>query len=204
MDVVLVHGIFNRGGIMKRLARALEQRGHRCHVPSLKPCDGRGGLGLLAGKLADFIGERLPAAAPRVLVGFSMGALVARLYVQDLEGWRTTRALFSVCGPHAGTRHANYYFTQAAREMRPGSDFLRKLDEGVGRLAGIRITSYWTPHDLMIRPVTSSQWAAGDVVCIPAFLHSLMPFDLRLHRDIADRLGHLTRPTQPGLAPDPL
>ena len=193
MDVVLVHGFFNRGGIMKRLARVLEQGGHRCHVPSLKPCDGRGGLALLARKLADYIAGQVPGGVdvPLVVVGFSMGALIARYYVQELEGWRRTRFLFSICGPHAGTRHARYYFTQGAREMRPGSEFLRALDAGADRLKGIGVVSYWTPHDLMIRPVASSQWAAGDVVCIPAFLHSLMPFDSRLHRDIAGRLKTL-------------
>ena len=191
MDVVLVHGFLNRGGIMKGIARGLERRGHRCHLPSLSPCDGRGGLARLAEQLSAVIRRQTHPEQPIAVIGFSMGALVARYYLQELEGHGRTRAFFSICGPHAGTRSARFYFSQAAVEMRPGSAFLRRLDDGACRLAGLAITSYWTPHDLMIRPVTSCQWPAGEIVRIPSLLHSLMPFNTELRDDIARRLEAL-------------
>lgn len=41
--------------------------------------------------------------AQAILIGHSMGGLVARYYVEVLDGWRDTRALISVGTPHRGS-----------------------------------------------------------------------------------------------------
>lgn len=37
MNIVLVHGIFNTGVVMRRLQRMLQDAGHQCSTPTLSP-----------------------------------------------------------------------------------------------------------------------------------------------------------------------
>jgi triacylglycerol lipase len=189
MNVVLVHGFLNRGGILRSLARHLTSAGHTCFVPSLKPCDARHGLPALAEQLGQFITASLVADSRFVVVGFSMGALIARYYLQELGGYQRADAFFSICGPHAGTLIAYLYPGRGAHQMRPRSEFLAQLDQSAERLSTIPITCYWTPFDLTILPVESTKWERAEHVRIPSPMHSITVFDKRLHRDLEHRLS---------------
>ncbi len=199
MNIVLVHGFLNRGGILSRLAAHLTAAGHRCFVPTLTPADARGGLPAMAAQLADYIEGAVPRTERFVLVGFSMGALLSRYYLQELGGRTRAIAFFSLCGPHAGTVNAYLYPSAGARQMRPGSEFLAGLDATAERLRGLPIVCYWTPYDLMIRPLASARWSPGESVRIPVLVHSLMVFDRRLYKDIAVRIEKLA--ARPMLSP---
>ena len=189
MNIVLVHGFLNRGGILRGLAGHLTAAGHTCFLPSLKPCDARCGLPALADQLDQYINASLADGSRLAIVGFSMGAMVARYYLQELGGYRRANAYFSICGPHAGTISAYIYPSAGAYQMRPGSEFLTQLDQTADRLADMPITCYWTPYDLMIRPLESARWSRAEHVRLPALIHSLMVFDRRLYRDIEQRLS---------------
>jgi triacylglycerol lipase len=189
MNIVLVHGFLNRGGILRRLAAHLTSAGHTCFVPTLKPCDARCGLPVLADQLGQFINESLPTGSHFAIVGFSMGALVVRYYLQELGGYQRTDAFFSICGPHRGTLSAYVYPSKGVHQLRPRSEFLSRLDQTADRLADIPTTCYWTPFDLMVRPISSARWSRAEHVRIPALSHSLMVFDRRLYRDIERRLS---------------
>lgn len=192
MNVVLIHGFLNRGGILRGLKHHLTLAGHTCFAPSLKPCDARCGLPAMAVQLGEFIGALLPDGAPFALVGFSMGALISRYYLQELDGFRRADAFFSIGGPHGGTVTAYAYPSEGVYQMRPKSDFLALLDDGVDRLAGIPITCYWSPYDMMVRPTASARWKRADHVRIPALVHSMMVSDRRLYHDIERRLSAVT------------
>ena len=86
MIVVMVHGFAESGRRFRRMRGVLEAAGHACYVPKLSPRDGRLGIEDLSRKLADFVNAAVPAEGPIALVGFSMGALVARHYLQS-RGW---------------------------------------------------------------------------------------------------------------------
>ena len=191
MNIVLVHGFLNSGGILRRLAAHLTAAGHTCFIPTLKPCDARCGLPVLADQLGRFIDETLPDGSHFAIVGFSMGALVVRYYLQELGGYRRSEAFFSICGPHAGTMSAYMYPSEGVSQMRPRSKLLAQLDQTVDRLDGIPITCYWTPFDLMIRPISSARWSRAELVRIPALIHSMILFDRRLYRDIERRLSRI-------------
>lgn len=188
MNVVLVHGIFDNEASMGPLARFLISAGHHCVAPSLTPNDGRSGLPALAAQLAEFLRKSFLPHSRFAVVGFSMGAMVSRHYLQELGGHSRAIAYFSICGPHAGTLTAYLYPSEGARQLRPLSDFLVRLDSTRERLANIPTTCYWTPFDLMVIPVKSARWSMGDAVRIPALLHPLMLTDRRLFHDLASRL----------------
>jgi triacylglycerol lipase len=188
MHILLVHGIFDTGNIFKRLIQTLEASGHRCYAPDLKPADARLGLVDLAEKLKVLVEKKWGCAQPMAVIGFSMGCLVARYYLQELGGYQRTLALFCLSGPHYGTLTAFGYFGSGARDMRPNSRFLTRLREHEQRLSSISINCYRTPFDLMILPSTSSDWHLAKNTTVYAPAHHLMLSHHSLIADIVDKL----------------
>jgi triacylglycerol lipase len=84
MNIVLVHGFISTGKIFFYIKKKLEALGHKCFTPTLKPIDAKYGIEDLAIKLKDYIENNLEADSNFVLVGFSMGAIICRYYLQDL------------------------------------------------------------------------------------------------------------------------
>jgi triacylglycerol lipase len=191
MQVVIVHGFFNNALFMRPMARHLTAAGHTCHVPTLTPCDARSGLVTMAAQLRDYVQGALRDAQPFAIVGFSMGALVARYFLQELGGHERARAFYSIAGPHKGTGYASLYPGAGARDMRPKSAFLRDLDRSAAKLQSIPQVCYWTPSDVLIKPAESAVFSGAESVQIPSFSHALMLLDERLFTDIEGRLALL-------------
>ena len=193
MNVVMVHGFGDTGRLFRRLWHVLEARGHFCHAPTLHPRDGRLGIADLSNKLAAFIAGNLPPGSPVALVGFSMGAIVARHCLQAPGGVRSARAFFSIAGPHRGTINAYLHGGTGVRQMRPGSPFLRELDSGVGALRGLPVYTYRTPFDLMVVPSGSSRMAGASERVVWCPFHSLLPSSPYVMAHIAGELAGLER-----------
>lgn len=197
MNVVLVHGFGDTGRLFRRFWHHLEARGHLCQAPTLHPRDGGLGLEDLSGKLASFIRGNVARGAPVALVGFSMGALVARHYLQALGGAASTRAFFSIAGPHRGTVSAYLRPGAGVRQMRPGSAFLRDLQAGAGGLRGLPIFTYRTPLDLMVVPSGSSRMASATERVVWCALHSMLPGCPAVMDHVAGELARLEGGTLP-------
>ncbi len=186
--VVLVHGFLDTDSCFKMLRRRLEGRGFDCFVPSLKPNDGRGGLEDIAAKLKRDIDVRFGPSEPINVVGFSMGGLVSRQYLQELGGATRCENFITISSPHHGTLTAFLYPSLGAKDMRPGSLFLNNLRKTQDRLKPIQITSYRTPMDLMILPAKSSIWDCAENLEFPVLMHPLMLISDPVLSDIEMRL----------------
>lgn len=189
MAVVMVHGILDTGKVFRRLAADLEARGARCLCPSLSPSDGRDGLPDLSGKLDAAIREGVAAQEPIDLIGFSMGGLISRYWLQELGGHARVRRFFAISVPFAGSLWSWLMPSAGVRQMRPGSGFLAELEAGAGRLDGIEIVSYWTPFDLVIVPPSSSVWERAENIPLLVPCHPCMLWSRALREDIAARIG---------------
>jgi triacylglycerol lipase len=157
--VLLVHGLWDSRARIDPLARGLRARGlPHVHSFDLEPNDGRASIAALADQIraqADALLERL--GAPRLdLVGFSMGALASRYYLQRCGGRDRVRRFVSISGPHAGTWTAYALPFEGARQMRPGSAFLRALDADEQPFGAVEVHCLYTSLDLMIVPAISS------------------------------------------------
>ena len=188
-DVVLVHGIFDTSATFRGLSRFLEQHGFNVHSPDLEPNSGQTGLEDLARKLGRFINERLDTDQGCDVVGFSMGGLISRYYIQRLDGATRVRRLITISTPHHGSRLAHLLPNKAGRQMRPASDFLNDLNSDLHALERARVVSMWTPLDLMIVPAKSSRLGIGTDFTVPVLLHPLMLVDRRSHAAILDFLS---------------
>lgn len=188
-NLVLVHGINDTNLKFKTMQTVFEQAGHRCFVPSLVPKNASKGLVHLAGQLKCFIDAELAQIEPFSVVGFSMGGLVSRYYLQTWAGQRRVRHFFSIAAPHHGSVLAYCSASQGAQDMRPGSGFLRALAQGDERLQHLPCYSYWTPLDTMILPATSSVWANADNIRVVSLCHPLMVKNRWIMADILAKVG---------------
>ncbi len=117
-------------------------------------------------QIAEQLGARVDAilvatGAERVdIVSHSMGGLSSRHYVKFLGGDARVDAWLSIAGPNHGSQLAAYCASTSCVEMRPGSDFLRRLNEGDETPGAVRYATWWSPCDEAIEP-TSSVLLAG-------------------------------------------
>ena len=155
--VLLIHGFKDDARKMEKLRRHLESHGFHAEAVNLRPSLGQAGMEELAAQVAEFAEERFGPFAAMDVVGFSMGGLVARYYVQKLGGADRVRRLITLASPHHGTLLAWCIPNPGCRQMRPGSAFLRELNADQEWLQRVEVTSFWTPLDLMILPASSSR-----------------------------------------------
>ena len=186
--VVMVHGIFEDGKAFDSLKRRLEYHGIECYVPQLKPADGRGGLENLAQGLQRDIDKEFGKKESFGMIAFSMGGLVSRYYLQELGGADRCETFMTISTPHHGTKIAHAYPTKGAQQMRPGSEFLHKLEASENKLKDIPIVSYRTPLDLVIIPTDSSVWDRAENRSYHVALHPLMLHTKPVLDDIEKRL----------------
>lgn len=186
--VVLVHGIFEDGVSFEPLRLRLETHGIQCYVPQLKPRDAREGIDKLAENLKAGIDKEFGPTDRFAMVGFSMGGLVSRYYLQNLGGAERCESFMTISSPHHGTKAAYAYFGKGAQQMRPGSSFLKNLKDTEDRLGEIPVISYRTPMDLMILPTDSSVWERAENYSHPVILHPLMLYSKSVLDDIEKRL----------------
>lgn len=189
MIFVLVHGINDTSAKFKTMQRAFEHKGYRCIVPSLTPKSGSKGLAYLARQLKEIINAEIGGRNIKVcLVGFSMGGLICRYYLQELEGYKVVNRFFSISAPHHGSLIAYLWPNLGARQMRPGSAFIRSLEQSSERLHGLACYSYWTPYDLMILPATSSLWEKAENIKVTALCHPFMVKNALVIADILEKV----------------
>jgi triacylglycerol lipase len=182
--VILVHGICDSATSMCVMDRWLTSRGWPVHRISLFPSDGSLALEALAEQLRNYVEKNVSLNSKLSLVGFSMGGLVCRHYVQKLGGDSRVAAMITLSAPHRGTWLARLSNRPACRQMCPGSDFLRSLSENLSVFKRVRLTSIWTPFDLVILPPTSSRvsFARNQSILMPA--HPLMILSRRCLRAV--------------------
>ena len=186
--VLLVHGINDTGAVFNKMAFYLRQQGLSVHTVDLIPNNGSEVLEKLAQQVANYVNDTFEVARPVDIVGFSMGGIVSRYYIQRLGGINKVQRFITISSPHKGTIIAYGTWLAGAVQMRPNSDFINDLNADFKMLKQLNFTSIWTPYDLMILPATSSRLGIGKEVTIPVILHPLMLTDTRTLTIVADAL----------------
>ncbi len=185
---ILVPGFNDDTRILQPLVNYLEQERLQPLALSPQPSNGAASIASLAQQLACLIEQQVPAKQRLNLVGFSMGGLICRVYLQQLGGAARSDRLITVATPHQGTWSAYSYNRPACIEMRPGSQFLAGLNRDLSALQTLAVTSIWTPFDITIIPSINSYLAVGDCLAILSPFHQTMLMDGRIQRVIADTI----------------
>lgn len=187
---VLVHGIFEDGSRFKKMKARLESHGIQCITPKLIHHDGTGGLDYLAEHLKKDIDEAFGREEKIILIGFSMGGIVSRYYLQQLGGADRCATFITISSPHHGTAVAWTFPSKGAVQMRTGSSFLADLARTEDRLGNLPVISYRTPLDCIILPTDNSIWERAENISYNVPAHPLM---IRSNKVITDIERHLLK-----------
>ena len=155
--VLLIHGLNDTEAVFHSMSKHLKHQGWTVHSLSLTPSNGNKSLEQLAAQVSRYITKAFAPGQAFDLVGFSMGGIVSRYYVQRLGGIERVQRFVTIASPHQGTWVAYGSMRPGCMQMRPGSPFLQDLNRDAEMLKQLDFTSIWTPFDLMIVPANSSQ-----------------------------------------------
>lgn len=191
--VLLVHGIADSAAAMRILQKRMARDGRESLAITLEGGDGSISLEKMSLQLRDYVRDHFSPTERLDLVGFSMGGLVCRHYVQALGGSRRVDRLVTISTPNHGTLLAFLNGRVACRQMRPGSAFLQKLNRDCSALRDINVISFWTRWDLIILPAKSSRMPVGMNKEIPVLAHPLMILQRRPLDEIAKALSEPVR-----------
>jgi triacylglycerol lipase len=195
--VILIHGIFDTTAIFRKMSAYLTQQGWEVHSFNLTPNYGFLGLDRLAAQITDYVDRTFSPDQPVDLVGFSMGGLVSRYYVQRLGDIKRVQRLITISSPHNGTLTAYFYVTPGTLQMRPKCQFVEDLNQDIAILDQINFTSIWTPLDAMIVPASSSHLPAGQEVILNVLFHAWMVQDPQCLRIVAEALSAPLKTSSP-------
>ena len=186
--IVLVHGLWNTVNIFGRLYKHLENQGWTVYAVSLIPNNGDIGIEQQAEQLCEFIERSLGSQRSFYLLGFSMGGLVSRYYLQRLGGLRRVRRFVAVAVHHYGSALAWFRWNKGGLQMRPGSRFLTDLNRDIEKLSVCHPLSLWTPYDLLVLPARHCCLPVGENQRLPVRTHNGMLWDERSLAAIAQGL----------------
>jgi triacylglycerol esterase/lipase EstA (alpha/beta hydrolase family) len=189
--VLLVHGILGQRHLYWNLfKRRLVADGFRAHEVVL-PYALFGDIRIAARRLAEKVDATLAGdRADQVdLVCHSAGGLVARYYVNYLDGDRKVRHLVTLGTPHHGTYFSYLLqlpFLDIARQTRPGSHLLREISGAPP--PHVRVTSIWSPADGVVLPPESAVLPGARNVKVPWTTHWGFLWNQQIYAVVKDAL----------------
>jgi len=177
--LLLVHGYGCSRGVWWLLRRRLEAAGHVVATVSLTPPFTS--IGKLVPQLNQRIEEVCAATGAQqvILVAHSMGGLVCRSYLAR-HGIARVARLLTLATPHAGSELARLGIGQNAREMEPGSLWLRDMAEESIKVPAVALRN---PYDNYAMPQDNQRLPGAADVELPPVGHLAMLTDSRVaHR----------------------
>ena len=172
--LVLVHGLWNTPKLFDRFIKQLDQTSSMLFVPHLPHDLGRVGIRELAVDLNCQILNRFGTSESIDILGFSMGGLISRVWLQEFKGHERTIRFFSIGSPHRGTLTAQFvpssYFLGIS-EMKLGSKLLSSLDNSLNCLKNVQCKSYFCFLDLMVFPGYRATLPIGNAIPLPVITH---------------------------------
>jgi triacylglycerol esterase/lipase EstA (alpha/beta hydrolase family) len=182
--VVLVHGYFHNRSGFDFMSDQLRQRGFRwVHGLNYNPI--RSSVPDLADRFCKTVSDVMEVSgSPRVhVVGHSLGGVIVRWFLQELEGHKVIDTCVTIGTPHFGTVAAYLGFGPAAKDMRPGSKVMRRLEMGLRRFNDVRFVNLYSDLDVLIIPPSSG----------------VLPERPNVHNHLIEDLGHTSLLLSPQL-----
>lgn len=180
-SILMVHGITDTGNVFDTMKSYFQNKGFTVYTVDLIPNFGSANLRDLAQQVKVYIDTQFPPDEKIILLGFSMGGLVTRYYLQRLNGLTKVDRYISISAPNNGTNLAYILPLKGIVQMCPHSEFLEDLNHDVKETLGlIDCLIIWTPFDTMIIPAKSSLLGIGKEVNTPVLTHKWMLSDTRV------------------------
>ncbi|HEX9694753.1 MAG TPA: alpha/beta fold hydrolase [Actinomycetota bacterium] len=195
--IVLLHGYFHNRSAFLVVRRALRRAGFR-HVSTMNYN--------VIGHDVNELAEQLSAHVDRVLeetgahqvhlIGHSLGGLVARAYIQLCGASDKVHTCVTLGSPHGGTYAAWAGRGRAARDLRPGSDLLERLEDAAP--CDTRFVAYYSNLDAMIIPASNAKIVSTNIrarnVLVKDLGHMSFLISQTLLHSLVDDLWGFDRP----------
>lgn len=188
--VVLVHGAGMRGLGMYPLARMLRRRGRPAHLFTYWPPGQH--IGAYGRQLREYLDalRRKHGYTEFDAIGHSLGGLVIRRYLAVHPEGIPIRRFVTIGTPHGGSELWRFLPSTTGRQLRPGGEFLRHLDEG--RLpAGVQATAISSDFDQLVVPNLLARWEVEGVsnFTVANAGHARLIFHPETHRIVLEALA---------------
>ena len=172
--LVLVHGMWDTARLFDPLRKELGSRRPSLLTPDLPHRFGLTPIQEQAALLGIHIEAAFGLERPIDLLGFSMGGVIARAWIQLLGGHRRTRRLISVGSPQRGTLTANpwpRWPLAGIADLKAGSPLLDRLNTDLTRLQEVDCCSFYCQPDLMVMPAWRAVMPMGPGRRLPVYYH---------------------------------
>ena len=172
--IFFIHGLWNNPKLFEKLIRKIKADDYQLYRHYLPHKFGKTSLRRLARDLDSKIEELVGPEIEIDIVGFSMGGLISRLWLQDHNGYLRTKRFVSIGTPHFGTYTAQVVpssFMPGIAEMKRGSSLLTQLNNDLTTLENVECISFFTQWDLMSFPGWQAKLPIGDSYHLPVLTH---------------------------------
>jgi triacylglycerol lipase len=189
--LVLVHGLLDSPEVFRSLRRHLGGQRPDLVIPALPMRFGLTPVREAALHLQQQIEAVAPGAGPLDVLGFSMGGVIARSWIQQLGGQRRVRRFISLGSPQQGTWTAQPWPRRVFRglaDLRCGSALLQELNSDLEGLRGVECHSFYSALDLAVLPGWRAVLPVGTARELPVATHPQLLRDPAALRPLAQEL----------------
>ena len=172
--IILIHGLWNKSDIFSSITSKLDEIGIEYFAPTLNHKYGVTSIVKLAYILNDLILEKYNLEKDLDILGFSMGGIIGRYWINEFNGYKRTRRFITVGSPHKGTLASQLvpkYPFRGIYEMKINSRLLNELSKKDYLLNKIDCTSFFSYWDLMVFPGWRANLNKGEKLSLKVYKH---------------------------------
>lgn len=185
---VFVHGVLAAGPVFDPLRkRVTDETGLATLDFTYSPWSS---FSAILDRFSVCIERNVPKDAKLVLVGHSLGGLIARWYVQELGHADRVERLVTIATPHSGTVNARFAPLPVAPALLPGSSVIQRLAATADVARAIPHTTIVAGEDRLVAPLASAASAPfATVRWVPEVGHNEVLFHRRVHDLVIEALA---------------
>ena len=172
--IILIHGLWNTSRIFSFISSKLDEKEVEYFAPTLNHAFGMTSIVELANLMDQLIVEKYGLEQEIDILGFSMGGIIGRYWINKLNGHKRTKRFITIGSPHNGTLTSQLvpkYPFRGISEMKINSSLLRDLANYDYFLNDIDCISFFTYWDLMVFPGWRAHLNVGEKISLNIFKH---------------------------------
>ncbi len=172
--IILIHGLWNTSSIFSLISSKLDEKEVEYFAPTLNHAFGMTSIVELTNLMDQLIVEKYGLEQEIDILGFSMGGIIGRYWINKFNGYKRTKRFITIGSPHNGTLTSQLvpkYPFKGISEMKINSSLLRDLANYDYFLNDIDCISFFTYWDLMVFPGWRANLNVGEKISLNIFKH---------------------------------
>ena len=172
--IILIHGLWNTSSIFSLISSKLDEKEVEYFAPTLNHAFGMTSIVELTNLMDQLIVEKYGLEQEIDILGFSMGGIIGRYWINKFNGYKRTKRFITIGSPHNGTLASQLvpkYPFRGISEMKINSSLLRDLANYDYFLNDIDCISFFTYWDLMVFPGWRANLNVGEKISLNIFKH---------------------------------